>query len=284
MEDVVSARGEAGVAVDYRSGHIASMPDYHAHNHAELFYCLSDDVVCLVGERVYKLRRFDVVLLGPGVFHRTVIPEGVVYERYTVSFRPQEFARFLPECVHLLSLFGRGEGHCLVRLAEDPAREAFHEDVARMHEQARAGGPSARGHLMARLASLLLFLCDRPGRASAAGAADEPPFRLVQPALEHIRAHFAERVRLEDLCTALFVSRAQLTRSFRAATGLSVGQYLRELRLMEAKIMLARGASVLDAALDCGFGNISHFIRIFAREVGCTPKQYALRLRRAQDA
>jgi AraC-like DNA-binding protein len=41
--------------------------------------------------------------------------------------------------------------------------------------------------------------------------------------------------------------------------------------------MLSQGKSVTETAMDSGFGNLSHFIRIFKQKTGWTPGAYASR-------
>jgi AraC-like DNA-binding protein len=46
------------------------------------------------------------------------------------------------------------------------------------------------------------------------------------------------------------------------------------LRLVSAKRLLAAGAAVADAALDCGYLDQRHFTRQFAAAHGMTPAQF----------
>jgi AraC-like DNA-binding protein len=62
---------------------------------------------------------------------------------------------------------------------------------------------------------------------------------------------------------------------FKEIAGVSPIQYLIGLRLKKACDLLEHSSkSVLEIALDCGFENISYFIRKFKEVKGCTPKEY----------
>jgi len=67
------------------------------------------------------------------------------------------------------------------------------------------------------------------------------------------------------------VSRERLHRVVRRWTGLSPAQYLRTLRVNQARELLLRGEPVAQAAAACGFADQAHFIRWFARAFGYTP-------------
>jgi AraC-like DNA-binding protein len=61
-------------------------------------------------------------------------------------------------------------------------------------------------------------------------------------------------------------------------TGLSVHQYLNELRLRQAAVRLDDGADNLTSlALDLGFSSQSHFTTAFRARFGCTPGIYRIR-------
>jgi AraC-like DNA-binding protein len=69
-------------------------------------------------------------------------------------------------------------------------------------------------------------------------------------------------------------SRRTLERVFRQETAMSLGQWLRRQRLLQALPRLAAGESVSAIALDLGYNGASAFIAMFRRELGATPKRY----------
>lgn len=52
--------------------------------------------------------------------------------------------------------------------------------------------------------------------------------------------------------------------------------YLTNLKLNEATRLL-KSNSVTEVAYDLGYENISHFINLFRKKFGLTPKQYSLK-------
>ena len=100
-----------------------------------------------------------------------------------------------------------------------------------------------------------------------------------QESVERVKEFLAER--LQDRPT--FVEAANtadyaphhFARIFRDRTGLSVHQYLTELRLRQAAVRLDDGAANLSSlALDLGFSSQSHFTTAFRSWFGCTPSEY----------
>lgn len=64
-------------------------------------------------------------------------------------------------------------------------------------------------------------------------------------------------------------------RVFERLTGLTPHQYILRTRLREAAVRLASTPTkILDAAFDCGFGDVSNFNRAFRTEFGVNPRAF----------
>ncbi len=108
---------------------------------------------------------------------------------------------------------------------------------------------------------------------------DSPRFNGREPKrIERVRAfleeNFSEAIDLERLAEIAGLSRFQLLRAFRRETGMTPHTYLIDRRVRAARRLLARGESVADAALACGFSDQSHLTRIFKAHAGLTPGRY----------
>jgi AraC family transcriptional regulator len=102
----------------------------------------------------------------------------------------------------------------------------------------------------------------------------EPPRWLLQ-AQELVHARFAEPLRIAELAGEVGVHPAHLARCFRTHFRLSLGSYVRRLRLEWAARELVRSStSLAELALDAGFADQSHFTRFFKRRFGLTPSVY----------
>lgn len=101
---------------------------------------------------------------------------------------------------------------------------------------------------------------------------------IVEKALWFIEHRFGSELTLDDLCAHTGASRSHLSRSFPAATGISISAYLRGRRLTEAARTLAAGApDILAVALDACYGSHEAFTRAFGEHFGMTPEQVRAR-------
>jgi len=91
---------------------------------------------------------------------------------------------------------------------------------------------------------------------------------------DHLHAHLATPLDLEDLRIVSRLSKYHLVRAFKEAYGLTPHAYHLNLRVNAAKRRLQEGEDLAAVALETGFCDQSHFTRVFARCVGMTPAVY----------
>ncbi|MEZ8234774.1 AraC family transcriptional regulator [Vibrio splendidus] len=102
-----------------------------------------------------------------------------------------------------------------------------------------------------------------------------PAFSRISRVLTYIHSNLSSSLSLEDIATQSCWSRWQLQRVFQAETGLTVANYVRELKLSQAAEHLLDGKDrVIDIALGLGFNSEISFSRSFKQMFGSSPSQY----------
>jgi AraC-like DNA-binding protein len=100
----------------------------------------------------------------------------------------------------------------------------------------------------------------------------------VQRMQDYIEGHLNEPVSLHQLAQAAGYSPYYASRLFKSLVGKLPFDYLRQRRITEAAKVLRDGqVRIIDVALDFVFDSQEGFTRAFAKELGITPKAYALR-------
>jgi len=79
---------------------------------------------------------------------------------------------------------------------------------------------------------------------------------------------------LEQLAELAGISRYQLIRAFRAATGMTPHAYQLNQRIIQARSSLQAGEASAALAQRLGFADQAHFQRVFKAHVGVTPGLY----------
>lgn len=98
---------------------------------------------------------------------------------------------------------------------------------------------------------------------------------LVAKILQYLDTHYQQKITLEQIAKMTHFSTRHITRCFKAATGLSLNEYLLNQRIADAKSLLASTTKKVSAvAMETGFENTSYFCQQFKRATGYTPNEY----------
>ncbi len=95
--------------------------------------------------------------------------------------------------------------------------------------------------------------------------------------LLYLSDNFKSGITLSSAAAHLGYNPSYLSRMFSESVGLGFNEYLTILRLREAVMLLKKGEPVSFCAYESGFNSIRSFYRAFAKEFGCSPKEYLKR-------
>lgn len=250
---------------------------WHAHDAVQLLYCIK-------GEFGYEFEDRASVILPAGRF--IVIPAGLPHRHvqaidpagHRVELlldhprarqsrrRPDGFAprvyrdllaqlltrrcRPLPASKELAALFAE-----LDALAARGARALAERDLA----------------LARALATLILLRAADPHRPPAAKA----PARLMEEAVSWLKAHYAEKVRIDRLVAYMGYSKSRFFTLFKEHTGLTPSDWLARWRIREARRLLrTTDRAVARIAEETGFASPQYFIASFRRHTGLSPGEW----------
>eukprot|EP01133_Synstelium_polycarpum_P016066 gene16066-19118_t len=193
------------------------------------------------------------------------MPAGCVH-----ACNPLSGAHWSYQMLHLDAHWLQGQ---VPRLRTDNATvlhaPALYAQFCSMNALLFSGSPAAD-----KQAALLAFLhaCAGAGEAcTLPSAAARIPAQL-QPVLQALQAQ--PLASLEQLSRLAGMSRFQLIRTFRAATGMTPHAYQLNLGVNRARDGLQAGSALADIACELGFADQSHLQRVFKAHAGITPGRY----------
>jgi AraC-like DNA-binding protein len=101
----------------------------------------------------------------------------------------------------------------------------------------------------------------------------------INLAIQWIRQHFAEPLRVEALAAIAAMSPSAFHRHFKSITALSPVQFQKRIRLLQARLLLVSGGmKASDVAFDVGYESATQFSREYARFFGAPPAKDAARI------
>jgi AraC-like DNA-binding protein len=141
---------------------------------------------------------------------------------------------------------------------------------ARAHRIAEEGdGLAAETSMLEALRDLIVRHADgsRPVATRARAGAATRVARYREMVAADVAGHFE----LERFADAAGVTRFQVIRDFREATGFTPSAFVRDWRVRVAGEYITRGDTLADAAMAAGFADQSHLTRAFKLARGFTP-------------
>src|SRR5690606_25333582 len=109
------------------------------------------------------------------------------------------------------------------------------------------------------------------GAIRALGVPDSNAARIAR-AVNFIRSNFTASLRVEQLAEAAGMSLSSFHEHFRSITSLSPLQFQKQMRLIEARrLMASNGEAISSAAYAVGYESVPQFTREYGRLFGITP-------------
>jgi len=92
---------------------------------------------------------------------------------------------------------------------------------------------------------------------------------------EFLMNNYRDEVNLKEIANLANMAEGSVCRFFKANVGMSIFEYLNKIKVdFACQLLTEERLSVLEVALDSGFGNLSHFNKQFKKITGQTPMQY----------
>jgi AraC-like DNA-binding protein len=259
--------------------------DIEQHPFHELCVCLRGRAEMWVGRQVAVCEENQLVIIPSGTPHSAAA-------LHCVTSRPEDvFSRLL-----WLSVFPFG---AVVSVCESAygvhrttRRHLFLSHLSRgCVEQMLAALPQVGegGRLMIKYALLQMLVGLWQGQAvlsnglieqseAAEAAAPREALRLSERVVDYIRRHYYETdLGLNAVAQALNVHKSHAARQFKLETGLTVTEYLNQVRIDAAIRLLMAGLKVGMVAEYVGFADPYYFSRVFTGVMGCSPTEYRRR-------
>ncbi len=246
----------------------------HWHTNLEVIRVLEGELTLTLDHRPMTLTVGEVAFVNSETVHGAT-PKNCVYQCIVFN----------------LAFLKTGNGECDGFIDDILSRSVFlsehptdGEIVALTHEifDKIAGRKSgARFQVLGLFLQLLgefqqkkLFISHLP----PSSVQDEKKVVKLKSALQYIRQHFDKDVALEDMAAVAGLSCKYFCKFFKDMTGTTPVNYLMTYRIERAaRKLLGTDLTVTQIAYECGFNDVSYFIKTFKTFKGVSPKEYRKR-------
>lgn len=255
----------------WRYAHAASANRRHRHAELELNLVTRGRGTYLLGNRRYEIRRGDLLWLFPAQEH-VLFEQSPDFAMWVAVFRRRAVKRAATDAATRPLLQRSLPGDTCRRLPL-PELARFEDLFAEL-----ADSSAAAGLINAGLGYALLHAWNCFQHAA------EVPMQELHPAVERAARLLRDddvTVSVDELAERAGLSSTRLSRLFKQQTGSSLVDFRNRQRMERFQQLYHDGPqrTMLDAALEAGFGSYPQFHRVFRQLLGCSPKDYARRHR-----
>ena len=245
------------------NGSLHPTDDAHIHDYCEIYFNVSGNVSFAVENKVYPVNAGDIIISKPNEIHYCIYHSDQLHTCYCF------WVKASAEYSYLLSPFlqraaGEKNRITLSHNDKEKLRTLFDNMLACQDKK-----PMSAENLSAVAEVLALIEKNKDRTEPSAGL----PARLEE-ILKYTDENFKSDCTVNMLCEKFFISRSSLYREFKEWLDITPSKYIENRRLSSAKKLLEQGESVQATAEKSGFPDYSHFISLFKRRFGITPKKF----------
>ena len=244
-----------------------SMKQFHEHPYYEILHSTSGTRIVTTEENTYLLSNLGVAFFKPNTKHSTSIEKRMYHERYILNVSAYILNEFLVFFnIDLDALFS-----CNVKLFTQDQINTIEQLFDKiLIEYQTALSIEKNTNLRLYFAQLLIELT-KGHPAPEHNHNSQCTYNIVL----YIRQHFCENISLDTIANKFFTNKSQLCRILKNSLGKTFSEFLNELRIDYAKMLLKEtNYTATHICTKCGYNNFSYFMRQFKKITGTTPTKY----------
>ena len=230
------------------------------HKNIEILHFTRGCGSVLCGENSYEVAPGDVVVVNSYLAHRVDARETIVYDCLII------YDDFCAEngIDTALTQFD-------AKITDSKVFSLYQNVLDQFNDQSALWQARVRCSVL----QLLICLCAEHSRLRNTPITEDQTFQSVISAIGYMKDNLREKLTVEQIAEQAGFSKFYFLRLFKRITGCTVVQYINLLRCETAKELLReRNFSVKEAALACGFDNLSYFSSVFKKHTGYLPGVY----------
>lgn len=250
--------------------------EFHYHEFNKIVIFISGKVTYLIEGKAYKLKPWDILLVGGSDIHKAVIDADKPYERIIIWVNDNFLERHEEEDCDLLNCFKAASAQKFNLLRLEPEIVKGLRNTLSQLEEASSSKKFGSKVLKNSLFLQLMVYINRlaMGRDNTKLLKDITYDETIEAALNYINDNLGSELSIESIADKLYLNKYYLMHKFKIETGYTIHSYIVQKRLLRASILIKEGIPVYDAFLESGFGDYSSFVRAFKKQFGLAPKKY----------
>lgn len=249
------------------------------HPFWEMVYVIDGSFRAAGNEKVYTLKKGDVIFHKPMEFHRLWSLERQDIHAYIIGFCASgSLLDQLEASAFVLSPDQQAQLEQAMAFAATHFPAEDHkgvQDHLRTMEQLQDQRPAQIQIFLELLQLFLLSLANESDPLTVKSLSNSEDSILYRSIVKLLTEHLHDWVTTEQLARELHYSATRIKRTFAKYSDIGIHKYLLKLKTAEAIHLLRRGYPCSEVSGILGFANQNYFSTVFKRETGYPPSLYA---------
>ncbi|GLX68757.1 AraC family transcriptional regulator [Paenibacillus glycanilyticus] len=250
----------------------------HWHEHFELIYVESGEVLYTIGGQPFPTKPGDLLFVNSGELHAAAaVRPNEPFTVYALVFNSSILGLKEPHIVDLVAPYTNGMSMIANRIEQtDPWYPLLKNTTLRLAEEFERKPRGYELAVRAHCQLLFTWLC-REFTVMQRSDSEMNAFRartdLFKELLTLLESDVAQRVTVEQAAARVHMSPYHFCRMFKKMTGQTFVQYTNLNRINKAEYLLKNTTmSVTDIAAEIGCSSINSFSKLFRQLRGVTPR------------
>jgi len=262
------------VAYYFKEWEDFDMTPGHAHNQVEIMYIISGACVIQAAGSKFEMKKGAFILIDANVHHNLIVNGANRCKMLNIEFR---FTRDLQKCPVFKNVIESSESYR--KFAEYKYPYVVFNDLEGIYPIFRNLIMELDGHEADRDTIVQLQLCYILMKAfrltDSYGDGNSISDKYVFSAIKYMHENYSADIKVEDIAKAVSLHPVYLQRVFKQSRNVTLMQYLRELRIEKAKMLIRNtDIPIIDISGYVGINSRQYFNYVFKNRTGRTPVEY----------
>ncbi len=264
----------------YRRIFDADIP-WHWHDEFELGFVTGGQVLYKTSRRSVTLGEGDGIFINSGILHYLHPVEPFSEARLQTQFFDTSFLAGSPgsllDIQYIAPVREQRQLDVIPFYKREPGGQKFLEQMREGIRLCLERGPFFELRLRSHFSEMWesIYRLARQNREHDGTSDHAPGDERIKRLMLFIQEHYSERLTVSALAASIPLSERECYRLFQNSLGITPVEYILSVRLQKAReLLMSTGKSVLDIALETGFGTSSYFGKVFCRRYHITPSRY----------
>ena len=263
----------------------------HSHEFMQMLYILNGKITNEVSGKIETVKKDELVLIPPFVKHRNDYFEGA--DIFTISFMPSiiDSSFDTPFAIDDSTNFSRLYFIPFIEMGKDPelikkqhfisAETLVIKDLFwSIYDEFKTGTDMDKVIMHANFLKVMALISrhyqkNKEQSEQIEKSPHQKHFEKVQESIQYIQDNYKKDLKINDIIFRCGISSTYFRMIFKEITGKSFVQYLNELRIYHAIVLIKKTSLNLnEISYDVGFIEFQNFHRTFRKIIGCSPSEY----------